>query len=95
MPFTFESTGLTPENLLALAAIDTFARHRGSGPTLRQLAEIMKLKAHSASRRHVLRLEELALVSFDRVGRSRQISTRTLKLTATGKRELARLVGQN
>lgn len=91
--FFLQAVALTPENILALAAIDSFTRRSGSGPTMRQLAAVMRLKAHSAARHHVVRLGELELITFERVGRTRQIAARTIRLTPAGKRELARRVG--
>lgn len=90
---TFDLLSLSRENLLALRAIEAYTRCHGSGPTLRQLAQELRLRAHSAARHHVLRLGELELITYELTGRKGQIAARTMKLTEDGKRELARILG--
>ncbi len=90
MTFRYDLDALTPENLAALAAIDHYCRDSGSGPTMRQLAALLGLRAHTAARRQLLRLEELDLIRFQRVGTKRQIAAHPLRVTPAGRRVLQR-----
>ncbi len=90
MTFLIDLNQLTPDNLTALSTIDRYCDCCGFGPTTRKLAELMGLRSHTAARRHLLRLEELDMIRFQRIGAKRQIAAHTVRVTDTGKRELAR-----
>ncbi len=79
---------LTPENLLALAAIEGYTARCGSGPSLRQLARLLGLSAHTAARQHVLRLAEMHLLTFQRTPQGGRIASHTMRVTDAGRRLL-------
>ncbi len=80
----------TPENARALSLIDSYIRARGSGPTVRELAALMGLRAHSGAHRHLVHLQELELIRVQRTGGRRQVAAHTVRLTAAGRRVLER-----
>ena len=53
-------------------------------PTLREIATKMNLRAVSAVRLHLLKLAELELVTYRRVGTRRHMAARTIRLTPKG-----------
>lgn len=80
----------TPANLAALAAIREFRQAHGAGPTIRELARRLKLKAPSAGSYHVHRLAALGLVTYEATGAHGQLAARSLRLTEQGARALER-----
>lgn len=59
-------------------------------PTLREVTARMGLHAVSAARRHMMRLEEVGLVTFQRVGPRKFLAARSIRLTDTGVARLER-----
>lgn len=76
---------LTRFQLAALVVIHAHVERYGSGPLLRELAEQLGLFSKSTARRHVLRLEEAGMVTYERVGRLQQMAARTLRPTERGR----------
>ena len=83
-------TRLTWSNLCALRIIDLYVRSYGFGPSLRELADLMRLQSHNSALHHVLRLYALGLVRLERTARTGQIKAGSLQLTGAGFRALAR-----
>ena len=73
----------SPTEWLALKTILKFNRV-DRRPSLREIAEQMGLRAVSAARVRVLRLAELGLVTYERVGSHGHAAARSIRLTQAG-----------
>jgi hypothetical protein len=75
------SNVLPPGHIRTLDAIHTYVERHGAGPTLRELAAALGLRAVSAAHRRVLALEALGLVTCERTPGKQQLAARTLRLS--------------
>ncbi len=79
----------TPEDMLTLQALAGYLDAHGYGPSLRELAHLSGIIAHTATRQHLLRLELFRLVTIPRLGFTRYVPFRLARLTTRGRAALA------
>ncbi len=82
----FADRELHPTTMKALRELDAYIMKHNYAPTIRELGELIPLRAISTVTHHLLILEAKRYIEFQRVGGRRQRSARSAKLTESGQR---------
>ncbi len=88
----FADKGLHPTTIKTLRKLHGYILENNHAPTLRELAELIPLRAVSNVTHHLDILEAKRYIEFLRVGARHQRASRSVKVTESGQR-LARRSG--